>query len=541
MLSHLHIRNYVLIDSLDVTFPEGLVIITGQTGAGKSILLGALGLLAGDKADASLISQGAETCVVEGEFQTPEGLRIIRRVLYSSGRSRSFIDDCPVQLQELAELGARLFDIHSQHQSLLLNDRQFQLGLLDSYAGASDTVVACRKAWESLSRCRARLQEARSALERSNAEAGYNASQFQELDAAALRDGELEELEEEQLALGNAEEILERLGTARDCLCGAGGPALRDLMQQARKGLEQAGKFLPEMTELAARIDSARIELDDIIGEIDTAADRIDSSPRRLEQVEQRLSLLYRLMTKHGCNSVAGLLEARERFCQAVDGNSDLEQECKDLEAEQTRLLAAHEALCKDLHALRAKACKAFSEEVTGHLRYLELERAAFGVDIKAAAPGPSGSDSVSFMFASDGRRMEDLAKCASGGEISRIMLSLKALMARFKGMPTLIFDEIDAGVSGSVAAKMGQMICRMGETMQVFSITHLPQVAAKGKAHYVVSKQFNAADGRSTSGIARVEGAERETEIARLLSGESITAEAMANARALLRESQKA
>lgn len=535
MLRSLHIRNYVLIDSLDVTFPEGLVIITGQTGAGKSILLGALGLLSGDKADASQISRGAETCVVEGEFETPDGLRIVRRVLYSSGRSRSFIDDCPVQLQELSELGSRLFDIHSQHQSLLLADRQFQLELLDSYAGADSLAKECRRLWESLGRCRSALEAARRELAQSRSEADYNAAQLAELQAAALKDGELEELEEEQLALGNAEEILERLGTASGLLGGEGGTSVRELLLQSRRALENAARYLPSMGELADRLDSCRIELDDILSEIDSGAGRIEASPRRLEQVEQRLSLLYRLMTKHGCNSVAGLIETRDRYAQAVNGSSDLEQSCKDLQEEESRIAAEHAAVCGKLHQARQKAAEGFSVEITKELRYLELERATFQVSLQDSAPGPSGADTVSFLFSADGLRPAELAKCASGGELSRIMLSLKALMARFKGMPTLIFDEIDAGVSGSVAAKMGQMICRMGETMQVFSITHLPQVAAKGTVHYVVKKNYDPQSGKTTSGITRVEGEEREMEIARLLSSENITQEALANARALL------
>ena len=513
------------------------MIITGQTGAGKSILLGALGLLAGDKADATLISQGAETCVVEGEFDTPDGLRIIRRVLYSSGRSRSFIDDCPVQLQELAELSGRLFDIHSQHQSLLLSDRQFQLNLLDNYAGATGAAAECAGAWERLTRCRGKLRAAREELARLQGESGYNAAQFAELQAAALRDGELEELEEEQLTLGNAEEILERLGTARDLMYGAAGTPINDLLQQARKSLEYAGRYLPDVQELVDRIESARIELDDILSEIDSTAGNIESSPHRLEQVEQRLGLLYRLMTKHGCNSVAGLIEARERFGKAVEGTSDLSDECEELEKEAKRLEAEHAAACARLHEMRDEARVRFAAEVTENLHYLEMERASFSVGLNPAAPGATGSDSVTFLFSADGMASTEVAKCASGGELSRIMLSLKALMARFKGMPTLIFDEIDAGVSGSVAAKMGQMICGMAQTMQVFSITHLPQVAAKGTAHYVVSKTFDPQSGRTTSGIARVEGAEREREIARLLSGESITAEALANARALMEE----
>lgn len=537
MLRSLHIRNFVLIDSLDVEFPEGLVIITGQTGAGKSILLGALGLLAGDKADPGLIREGADNCVVEGIFDTTEGERIIRRVIYSSGRSRSFIDDCPVQLQELSELGGRLFDIHSQHQSLLLTDRQFQLGLLDSYAGSAPVLQECRELWERLQKCRSRLLQTREALQRSRAESDYNAAQLRELEAAQLREGELASLEEEQLALGNAEEIRERLQVALDAFGSEGSSSVRDSLQQARKALEHAARYLPGMTALAERIDSSRIELDDIFAEVEQAAERVDTSPQRLEQVEQRLSLLYRLLTKHGCSSVEELIGVREHYARLASDSENLDDRIASLEKECSSLEKEHAGVCAHLHEIRIKASEGFSAEVTGGLAFLELERARFSVKVAAGTPGPSGADSVEFLFSADGTRSTDIAKCASGGELSRIMLSLKALMARFQGMPTLIFDEIDAGVSGSVAARMGQMICRMGETMQVFSITHLPQVAAKGTAHYLVSKTFDPASGRTTSGITLLQGDARIREIARLLSGESITAEAVANARALLTE----
>ena len=537
MLRSLHIRNFVLIDSLDVEFPEGLVIITGQTGAGKSILLGALGLLAGDKADPGLIREGAENCVVEGIFNTTEGERIIRRVIYSSGRSRSFIDDCPVQLQELSELGGRLFDIHSQHQSLLLTDRQFQLGLLDSYAGSAPVLQECRSLWDRLQKYRTELSKAREALQQSRAEADYNTAQLRELEAAALREGELESLEEEQLALGNAEEIRERLQLALDSLGSDGGTSVRDSLQQARKSLEHASRYLPGMSALAERIDSARIELDDIFAEVEQAAERIDTSPQRLEQVEQRLSLLYRLMTKHGCSNVAELIAVRERYALLAADSDNLDDRIASLEKESASLEKEYAGVCAHLHEIRSKASEGFAAEVTKGLAFLELERARFCVGVTAGTPGPSGSDAVEFLFSADGTRSTEIGKCASGGELSRIMLSLKALMARFRGMPTLIFDEIDAGVSGSVAARMGQMICRMGETMQVLSITHLPQVAAKGTAHYLVSKSFDPSTGRTTSGITLLEGEARIREIARLLSGESITTEAIANARALLTE----
>ena len=535
MLRHLHIRNYILLDSLDVTFPEGLVIITGQTGAGKSILLGALGLLAGGKADANQISKGAETCVVEGEFETPEGLRTVRRVLYSSGRSRSFIDDCPVQLQELSDLGARLFDIHSQHQSLLLTDRTFQLGLLDRWCSATGELAECRSLWSSLSGARKELAELREKLSRSNAEADWNASCLEELEAAALRDGELEELEEEQLALGNAEEILQHLSEAENFYSGDDGRGVRDALRQSRKSLEHAAKYLPGLDALTQRLESAAIELDDIYSELTSAAERVEASPRRLEQVEQRLSLIYRLLGKYGCSSVADLIAAKERFAGEVSDNGGLRERIEALSKECARLQADYDASCKRLHALREVGRGSFAAKVTEGLRYLELERASFEVALTPAAPGPSGTDAVSFNFSADGTAPTEIGKCASGGELSRIMLSLKAVMAQFEGMPTLIFDEIDTGVSGSVAAKMGRMICEMSRTTQVFSITHLPQVAARGSAHYVVSKSFDGE--RTRSGISLVEGEDRVMEIARLLSGENISAEAIANARVLLAE----
>ena len=537
MLRSLHIRNYALIDSLDIKFPEGLVIITGQTGAGKSILLGALGLLAGQKAEAEVIGPGGDDCVVEGEFDTPEGLRIIRRVIYSSGRSRSFIDDCPVQIQELTDLSSGLFDIHSQHKSLLLNDKHFQLSLLDHYAGNKEALAECRRLWKEIGECRKELEDARGQLRTQKAELDYNEAQYKELESARLKDGELAGLEEEQQALANAEEIRERLATALQLFNPDGRQSIGESLREARKALDHAGKFLPSMTALGERIESARIELEDIFAEVEDAAGRTESSGERLEAVEDRLSLLYKLLRKHGCESIAELIEVRERFGRAVSGSEELEELCAELEKKLTSLKEAHLRVCDALDKARRQASVAFAAEVTGHLHYLELERSSFEVEVLPADPGASGSSSVAFKFSADGTRSVDVAKCASGGEISRIMLSLKALMAKFEGMPTLIFDEIDSGVSGSVADKMGSMICEMGRTIQVFSITHLPQVAAKGDAHYLVSKQFDEASGRTYSGIRLLEGEARVQEVARLLSGASITPEAVANARSLLKE----
>ncbi len=536
MLRSLHIRNYILIDSLDIRFPEGLVIITGQTGAGKSILLGALGLLAGDKADPGMIGGDAETCVVEGEFDTPEGLRIVRRVIYQSGRSRSFIDDCPVQLQELTDLCARLIDIHSQHNSLLLTDKQFQLSLLDNFAGDTELLDRCRNAWKALGECRRELEDARERLRRDAAEHDYNEAQFRELSAAALREDELPELEDEQKALANASEIQERLASALQLFRPDGREGVSESLREARRSIDHAGRFMPELLPLGERLESARIELEDIFSEAEDAAERIDVSGARLEAVEQRLSLIYRLLGKHSCKTVAELIEVRDRFGAAVSGSEDLAELCSGLERRLRELQEDYDDCCRKLSDARRSAAPRLASEIAANLHYLELERAAFEVELLSSSPGANGTDSVCFKFAADGRGGVDVAKCASGGEISRIMLSLKAVMARFKGMPTLIFDEIDSGVSGSVADKMGSMICRMGDTMQVISITHLPQVAAKGSAHFVVSKRFDEEGARSISGIRQVDGEERVQEIARLLSGESITPEALANARALMR-----
>lgn len=537
MLRSLHIRNYILIDSLDIKFPEGLVIITGQTGAGKSILLGALGLLAGDKAEPSMISGGAETCVVEGEFETQEGLRTVRRVLYSSGRSRSFIDDCPVQLQELSAVCSQLFDSHSQHNSLLLTDKQFQLSLLDSFAADAPLLQECRDAWKELGECRRSLEEAKERLRKNKAEFDYNQAQWQELNAASLRFDELPALEEEQKALANAGQIRESLGAALERFRPRGQEGVSESLRDARKQLEHASRYMPGLAPLCERIESARIELEDVFAEAEDAAERMDFSDARLETVEQRLSLLYKLLSKHSCSSVEELIEVRDRYGASVSGSEELEEQCAELEIRLGQLQKGYDDCASRLGAERRSAAPQLAAEITAQLRYLELDRAVFEVGLHEAAPGASGKDAVSFGFSADGREVSDVAKCASGGELSRIMLSLKAVMARFQGMPTLIFDEIDSGVSGSVADKMGSLICRMGETMQVVAITHLPQVAAKGSAHFVVSKQFDAESGRSFSGIRKVEGEERTQEIARLLSGASITPEALANARALLND----
>lgn len=553
MLHSLHIRNYILIDALDIDFPEGLVIITGQTGAGKSILLGALSLLSGARADASMIQEGADSCVVEAEFagqdealdallaeadvEADGGTLLIRRVVSRSGRSRSFINDCPVQVGLLQQVAERLVDIHSQHKSLLLTDPHFQLSVLDHFAGNGARLASCREAWRSLQDLRAQLAAERERLARLQADRDYNEAQWRQLDEAKLVPGELESLEEEQRGLAHAEQIKEALGRALSLLEPEGEtPGVVAALKESARSLERIAGYLPSVSDLQARLESARIELDDITSEIGTLDGRVDLSPGRLEQVEERMSLLYTLLKKHNCSSIDELVAVRERYNEALFDATAADDRIHDLEKAVGEAEARYRAVCAELTASRGAAAPGFAAAITESLRFLELDRAVFDVAVSPAPESATGTDRVSYLFSATGREPADVAKCASGGELSRIMLSLKAMMARFIGMPTLIFDEIDTGVSGSVADKMGRMICDMGRDMQVFSITHLPQVAAKGDAHYVVSKSV-AADGRTVSSIREVQGEERTMEIARLLSGATISDAAVANARALLSE----
>ena len=522
MLRSLHVRNYVLIDSLEIDFPEGLVIITGQTGAGKSILLGALGLALGGKADASLVGAHGETCVVEAEFSVDgnaplralmaendleEGdTLLIRRTLNRTGRSRSFVNDEPVSLPVLQALSEQLIDIHSQHQTLRLGDPAFRMSLLDHYAGNATRLNACRKAWD------------------------YNEALFARLDEAKLRDGELEELEAEQKQLAHAEELKEYLNNCEDILAPADDRApLTAQLKEAEKQAGRAARFIPALEPLVQRLESARLELEDIADELDSANARIDVSPDRLEQVEDRMSLLYDLMKKHGVQTVGELIAERDRLSEALFDSTTLEERRLELEKELAKAEKVYAAAADALHKAREKASEGFATAILASLAFLELDHAVFTVELGTAPEGPSGRDAVRFLFSSTGKAPQDLSKVASGGELSRIMLSLKAMMARYTAMPALIFDEIDTGVSGSAADRMGQMICRMGEDMQVFAITHLPQVAAKGNAHYLVTKENDVTD------IRLLSREERIREIARLLSGSVITDAAVANARALL------
>ncbi len=554
MLSRLLVKNYVLIDSLEIDFPEGLIIITGQTGAGKSILLGALSLVMGAKADAAMVSEEADNCVVEAEFdvapseslrlllednevESDEGHLIVRRVVNRSGRSRAFINDSPVSVSVLQELSSRLIDIHSQHQTLMLSDKDFQMDVLDHFAGNGELRACCADAWKELSERRAELRKVEGRIAALSAERDYNEAQYRQLESAGLKEGELAALEEEQKQLANAEDIKMSLGAVEELFSSSSGEgmSLDSILKESDRLLSKAGKYLPSVSELAERVDSCRRELDDILSDVQTLNSRVDVSADRLEQVEDRMSLIYGLLKKHSCADEAELIALRDRLSEELFDSTRLLEQKDELARQVSEAESRLEQYATALHESRVAAADGFSESMTSSVRSLELPYAVFAADVLDAPVSASGRDTVLFRFSATGRNMTDLAKCASGGEMSRIMLALKAMKARYTEMPTMIFDEIDTGVSGSVADKMGTMICDMGRYMQVFAITHLPQVAAKGSAHYLVSKEIDPSTSKAVSSISRLDDKDRIMEVARMLSGSVLTEAAVENAKSLL------
>ena len=555
MLTALQVRNYVLIDSLEIDFPEGLIIITGQTGAGKSILLGALSLVMGAKADASMVSEGADNCVVEAEFETAdktlqnvleeneveweEGHITIRRVVNRSGRSRAFVNDCPVPVTLLQEISSALIDIHSQHQTLLLSDKSFQLDILDHYAGTILQREQCASLWKTLGALKTELRTLEERIVRQISEKEYNEAQYRQLEAAALREGELAELEDEQKQLANAEEIKTSLSAVEELFTAAssGGEimSIDASLKEASKLLLKAGRYVPAVSELAERVDSCRHELDDILSDAVSINSGIDLSQSRLEEVENRMSLIYSLMQKHSCSDVSELIALRDSLSESLADTAILEEKREAVLRKIAEVETELNTVADSIHSARMAASGAFADAISVSIRDMELPYAIFDVELSKVPVSSTGCDAVVFKFSSTGRNAVDVSKCASGGEMSRIMLALKAMMARYANMPTMIFDEIDTGVSGSVADRMGSVICEMGSFMQVFAITHLPQVAAKGTAHYLVSKDIDPQTSKAVSTIVRLSDSERVMEVARMLSGSVLTDAAIANAKSLL------
>ena len=439
MLRSLSISNYILIGSLETSFPEGLSIISGETGAGKSILLGALALVLGSKADSSMIGPEGDNCVVEAEFSITPAVRdvllaldlpadrediLLRRVLSKSGRSRCFIDDEPVSTASLQELASHLVDIHSQHQTLMLRDQAFRQDVLDLYAGAAAERKACSEAREKVLRTRKQLESTKERLASAKKEEDYNRALWEKLDEAKLNPGELASLEAEQEQLSHAEELKEMLSAAEGILSSDENSPTLELVQ-ARKYLEKAGRYIPSMEPLVERLEAARVELEDIAAEVESANGKMDVSPERLEIVEERISLLYSLMRKHDVSSEEELIAVRDSLSSLVADASSLEEEVERLSKELDTALAAYEKAAGKLHDKRAKAAVPFAESIQKQLYALDLDHCAFRVELAPGEDSATGHDTVNFLFSSTGKNLQEVGKAASGGELSRVMLCL--------------------------------------------------------------------------------------------------------------------
>lgn len=536
MLQRLSIENYALIDHLDIQFPGDLVIITGETGAGKSVLMGALSLLLGAKADASAIKDKNRNCVVEAEFSDQGREVILRRVVSPAGRSRVFVDDEPVSLDELRELSTRLVDIHSQHQHLLLADRRFQLSALDGFAGLGDMMESYKALYEEYVSKRRELAELTDAIALDEKEREYIEFQYEKLNSARLSAGELQELEQEQTILSSSEQIKEYIARAEQLFEGEEN-SIESSLREMEGILSRLTSYIPEFEDLRARVESSRIELKDVYEDVAAKGANINYSPKRLEEVDNRLALLYDLMRKHGVDSVEALIELRDKLSQRLSKGLDRSLEKEALEKKLSSLEKECSEMAMAIHSSRVAASPELSTVLQQKIRSLEMPLANFEVSVRLKDSfAGDGQDDIVFLFNANGGQLQELSKCASGGELSRIMLCLKSLMASYVGMPTMVFDEIDTGVSGSIADKMGELIVEMGRNMQIFAITHLPQVASKGSAHFLVYKESDGGQMPQTK-IKEISGEQREREIARMLSGSNLTPEALANARVLLKQ----
>ncbi len=546
MLQHLRVENYALIERLAIDFDGGLNIITGETGAGKSILLGALGLLLGEKSESGVQRDSSKSCSVEGVFTldraTFEGWFeendldfeeqiTIRRVISAAGKSRAFIGELPVPLATLRELGERLIDIHSQHRNLLLKDDSFRLNIVDSVAEQHELVAEYRTEFQSLGAMRRQLAELRQGIEATQKQHDYIAYQYEQLKSANLRDGEQQELEEEFSMLGNADRIRTAIEGSLASLDEEENGVLARLKSMTAE-MGRIGDIFPRSTPFTERLQSTLVELRDITSELGSMVDGIGANEERFAAVSDRINTLYDLQQKHRVESISELIALRDEYGAQLEV---LEQSSENTARLERQIAQCEKRCCQLAERItkgRKKAAPTISKSVVDMLARLGIEKAVFEVAVSEAEElCSSGADNVEFLFsANSGMPPRSIDKIASGGEISRVMLTLKALMARRADLPTIIFDEIDTGVSGRVADAMGEIVAELGGQMQVINITHLPQVASKGGRHLLVYKSDGASHIRALSPEERVE------HIAAMLSGSTITEAAMEQARELLK-----
>lgn len=550
MLRSLFIQNYALIEKLDISFENGFSVITGETGAGKSIILGAIGLLLGQRADVKAIRLGASKCIIEARFDIGAyGMQfffsdndleyeeecILRREVYASGKSRAFINDTPASLAQMRELGEMLIDVHSQHQNLLLNKEGFQLNVLDILAHDEAELAAYEELYKSWKAKQRELELLIQQAAQDRADEDYIRFQLEQLQEAALMPGEQEELEQEADTLSHAEEIKAGLYRTDQALWQDEAgllPALKDCLN-ILKGLE---KVYTPAVELAERLESAYIELKDVAQEISNRGESVEFNPDRLVEVNDRLNLIYTLQQKHRVDTVQDLLALQEEYAgklSLITSSDDLIEELKKA-CEEGYVQVQRQA--EELTRLRARAAQEVERQMAARLVPLGMPNVRFQVDLGTRKElGPHGGDTVNFLFsANKNGTLQNVSSVASGGEIARVMLSIKAMIAGAVKLPTIVFDEIDTGVSGEIADRMADIMQEMGDSnRQVISITHLPQIAARGKVHYKVYKKDNETE--THSHICRLTHEERVEELAHMLSGATLTEAALNNARALL------
>ena len=550
MLKHLYISNYALIDELDIDFPAGFSVITGETGAGKSIILGALGMILGNRADIKAIKPGAKKCVIEAVFDvTGYGLEplfadgdvdfdasecIVRRELSATGKSRSFVNDTPVALQFLRQLGDHLVDIHSQHQNLLLQKEDFQLGVVDIIAHDEKQKADYASAYADYRKAVAALDDLKERIEKTRQNEEFVRFQFNELQSAQLADGMQEELEQESAALSHAEDIKTALFNANDIL-NADDAGVVGRVGEAADALHSIEGVYPKVKDLAARLDTARIELADIAADVDNDSDNIEFDPARLFDVNAMLDKIYSLQQKHHVDNVAALIAIRDELGKQLESIDDSDTQLADYQHRVDETAAAARRAATVLTGVRRKAAAKVEVAMKSRLVPLGMVNVRFKVDIQTKDLATDGADRVVFLFsANKSTELMPVAEVASGGEIARVMLSLKAMISGAVNLPTIIFDEIDTGVSGAIATKMAMLMKEMADAgRQVVAITHLPQIAAMGEAHYKVEKEET--DKGTISHMRRLDDKERLTAVAAMLSGDNITPAALENAKELL------
>ncbi len=551
MLKQLYIKNFTLIDELNISLYPGFSVITGETGAGKSIILGAIGLLLGNRADSKAIKAGRDRCVIEAHFDLSRyGMQkffddhdidydaddtIIRRELTAAGKSRAFINDTPVPLTCMRELGEQLVDIHSQHQNLLLQKEDFQLNVVDIIAQDADQLKVYQKEYRAYRKAKELLEELKAEIAKNRENEEFMRFQHKELEDANLQEGEMEQLEQEAETLSHSEDIKTALFEADNALSGENDSIL-DKLKNATHQLENICDVYPSIADVAGRMQSSYIELKDIAQEISSSVDHVEFDPNRLDAINTRLDKLYTLQQKFHVETVTELIATRDHIAEQLahidNGDEDIEEKEKEVAA----LLAKAEKQADLLTSIRQKSAKAIEKEMKGRLIPLGIPNVRFEIAFAEKPLSGNGADKVSFLFsANKSTQLQPVSQVASGGEIARVMLSLKAMISGAVKLPTIIFDEIDTGVSGKIAEKMADIMEEMGlQNRQVLSITHLPQIAAKGSHHYKVLKEET--ENGTISHMKELNNQERIEEIAQMLSGSDITQAALANAKELLR-----